>query len=79
MENNEQLTDIELVCGTCGKPFVHNVKDQLFYKEMGFENMPKACRDCRKAKKEARNNGQRNSNNDNVANFNDYRNNRDSE
>lgn len=55
MEDREELKDVEIICKECGNTFVHNVKDQLFYKEMNFENMPKACPACRKAKKEVRN------------------------
>ncbi|MDD3340580.1 MAG: zinc-ribbon domain containing protein [Bacilli bacterium] len=55
MENEEELKDIEIICRDCKKPFIHSVKDQLFYKEMNFQNMPKACPECRKAKKEANN------------------------
>jgi hypothetical protein len=53
MENNE-LKDIEYTCRTCGKTFVHTVRDQEFYKQMDFKNEPKDCVPCRKAKKEAR-------------------------
>ena len=51
---NEELKDIELTCRGCGNGFVHSVRDQEFYKQMGFENIPKDCGDCRRAKKNAR-------------------------
>lgn len=68
---DEELKDIQIVCKDCGKTFVHEVRDQIFYKQMGYENTPKACADCRRAKKEARNrtNGNR------VVDFNSKRNN----
>jgi len=43
--------DKTLVCVDCGKDFVFTAKEQEFYKEKGFENEPKRCFDCRKAKK----------------------------
>lgn len=46
------MKDIELLCG-CGKTFIFSVKDQEFYKDMGFDK-PKRCRDCRIKKKEDR-------------------------
>ncbi len=52
--DNEVLKDIEIVCKECGKTFIHSVKDQKFYKQMGYENTPKSCIDCRRAKKAAR-------------------------
>lgn len=51
----EELKDIEIVCKTCGKKFIHNVRDQKFYKDMGYQNTPKYCRDCRRVRKEERN------------------------
>lgn len=55
MENNEALKDMEITCKTCGNTFIHSVKDQIFYQEMNFQNRPKACPNCRREKKEARN------------------------
>lgn len=52
--DNEELKDIEILCKECGKTFIHSVRDQKFYKELGYENMPKTCIVCRKARKEAR-------------------------
>ena len=46
------LQDKKLACSDCGKEFVFTVKEQEFYKEKGFENEPKRCSDCRRAKKE---------------------------
>ena len=34
-------------CVNCGKEFVFSVRDRNYYKEMGFENEPKRCRECR--------------------------------
>ena len=43
--------DKTIVCVDCGKEFVFTEGEQAFYKEKGFENEPKRCPDCRKAKK----------------------------
>jgi len=48
------MSDTELTCKDCGKPFVWTEKEQQFYKEKGFSE-PKRCRDCRVIKKQARN------------------------
>lgn len=44
--NNKTLT-----CSDCGKDFTFTADEQKFYEEKGFENEPKRCPDCRKAKK----------------------------
>ena len=49
------MEDKTLVCVDCGKEFIFTVGEQEFYKEKGFDNEPKRCLDCRRAKK-ARNN-----------------------
>lgn len=46
------MQDKTLVCSDCGKEFVFTAKEQEFYKEKGFDNEPKRCRDCRIAKKQ---------------------------
>ena len=43
--------DKTLTCSDCGKDFTFTVDEQKFYEEKGFENEPKRCPDCRKAKK----------------------------
>lgn len=47
--------DETLVCKDCGKEFVFTVREQEFYAEKGFENKPQRCKECRIAKKNARN------------------------
>jgi len=51
----EIMADKTLVCQDCGKEFVFTEGEQQFYKEKGFENEPKRCPDCRKARKQRRN------------------------
>ena len=50
------MADKTLVCKDCGAESVFTEGEQAFYKEKGFENEPQRCPDCRKAKKQARNN-----------------------
>lgn len=49
--------DKELTCKDCGNQFVFTAGEQEFYAEKGFENEPSRCRECRNARKAARNNG----------------------
>ncbi len=48
--------DKNIVCRDCGATFVFTEGEQAFYKEKGFDNEPTRCPDCRRAKKEQRNN-----------------------
>ena len=50
------MTDKTIVCKDCGKEFIFTVGEQEFYKEKGFENHPVRCPDCRRARKQQRNN-----------------------
>jgi len=50
------MEDRTLVCKDCGKEFIFTVGEQEFYKEKGFENDPVRCPDCRRARKQERNN-----------------------
>lgn len=53
------MQDKVIVCKDCGKEFTFTVRDQEFYKEMGFTNEPVRCKECRtikKAKKQEENN-----------------------
>lgn len=50
------MTDKTLKCKDCGASFVFTVREQEFYKEKGFDNEPVRCPDCRRAKKQQRNN-----------------------
>ena len=45
--------DKTLVCKDCGNEFVFTAGEQAFYAERGFQNEPKACKDCRNARKNA--------------------------
>lgn len=42
-----EFRDKTLRCINCGKEFVFSARDQKHYKEMGFENEPRRCRECR--------------------------------
>ncbi|WP_053955730.1 zinc-ribbon domain-containing protein [Inediibacterium massiliense] len=53
------MADKTLVCKDCGKDFVFTQGEQDFYKEKGFDNEPQRCAECRKAKKQQRNNNNR--------------------
>lgn len=50
------MEDKTLVCKDCGKEFIFTVGEQEFYKEKGFDNEPVRCPDCRRARKQQRNN-----------------------
>lgn len=50
------MPDKVITCKDCSTDFVFNESEQAFYKEKGFENEPQRCPDCRKAKKQQRNN-----------------------
>ena len=50
------MEDRTLVCKDCGKEFIFTVGEQEFYKEKGFDNDPVRCPDCRRARKQQRNN-----------------------
>jgi hypothetical protein len=43
--------DQTLTCRDCGKPFTFTARDQQFYAEKGFTNVPTRCKDCRLNKK----------------------------
>lgn len=57
MEENNEYTDITLVCKDCGSEFVFTAGEQAFYAEKGFTNQPVRCPSCRKARKQQRYNG----------------------
>lgn len=59
------MEDKKITCTTCGEEFIFTVGEQEFYKQMNFDNEPKNCHACRKAKKD------RNSKN-NYSNSNKY-------
>ncbi|MGI6161792.1 MAG: zinc-ribbon domain-containing protein [Christensenellales bacterium] len=47
--------DKVLQCRDCGVEFVFSVGEQEFYKEKGFDNQPTRCVECRRLKKQQRN------------------------
>ena len=51
------MADKTLRCKDCGNDFVFTESEQAFYKEKGFDNEPQRCPDCRRARKQQRNNG----------------------
>jgi hypothetical protein len=50
--------DKELTCVDCRDKFTFTAKDQEFFAERGFSE-PKRCKECRQAKKEQREGGER--------------------
>ena len=54
METNYE--DISLTCRDCGSEFTFTAGERQFYAEKGFENQPVRCADCRRARKQQRNN-----------------------
>ncbi|NLC66544.1 MAG: cytochrome C551 [Clostridium sp.] len=53
------MEDKTITCRDCGSEFTFTTGEQEFYKEKGFENDPVRCPDCRKAKKNQKNNSRR--------------------
>lgn len=47
------MEDKTLVCQDCGAEFVFTVGEQEFYKEKGFDNEPKRCKECRAKRKQS--------------------------
>mgnify|MGYP000985362723 CR=1 FL=1 len=50
------MADKVIVCKDCNTEFVFTEGEQAFYKEKGFDNEPQRCPDCRRARKQQRNN-----------------------
>ncbi len=50
------MADKTIVCKDCGSEFVFTEGEQAFYAEKGFTNDPVRCPNCRRAKKQQRNN-----------------------
>ena len=46
-----------LTCVDCGSEFVFSAEDQEYHASKGFENEPKRCPDCRRARKAQRGDG----------------------
>ncbi|RMH35413.1 MAG: hypothetical protein D6687_00795 [Acidobacteria bacterium] len=51
-QENEELSDIEIVCVECGQVFVWCVEEQIFFRDKGLKNPPKRCATCKKRKNE---------------------------
>jgi len=47
--------DKSLQCSDCGQQFTFTAGEQEFYSSRGFENEPKRCPECRRARKTQRN------------------------
>ncbi len=47
--------DKTLTCKNCGNEFVFTAGEQEFYAEKGLVNEPKVCKECRAARKNAKN------------------------
>jgi hypothetical protein len=56
LKGGAHMEDKTLVCKDCGKRFVFTVREQQFYKEKGFDNDPIRCAECRKIRKQQKNN-----------------------
>jgi len=50
------MPDKTLTCRDCGADYVFTEGEQAFYAEKGFTNEPVRCPDCRRARKNQRNN-----------------------
>ena len=50
-------TDRTLTCVDCGASFTFTAREQEFYASRGFDNEPKRCPDCRRARKSSRDGG----------------------
>ena len=50
------MADKTIKCKDCGIDFVFTEGEQAFYAEKGFTNEPVRCPECRKARKQNKNN-----------------------
>lgn len=50
------MSDKTLICKDCGAEFIFTEGEQNFYAEKGFANEPQRCAECRKARKQQRQN-----------------------
>lgn len=46
-------TDQIIACVDCGTEFTFSAKEQEFYAQKGFTSVPKRCKPCRNARKDA--------------------------
>jgi len=51
------MADKVIACKDCKADFVFTESEQAFYQEKGFDNDPVRCPDCRKARKQQKDNG----------------------
>lgn len=56
--SSQHQGDRAIACSDCGQEFVWTAGEQEFYREKGFANPPKRCKDCRQANKAARDDDQ---------------------
>lgn len=56
------MADKTITCKDCGATFIFTENEQAFYKEKGFDNEPQRCPECRAARKQQRNGGNRGGN-----------------
>jgi len=47
-----EFEDQTLKCVDCGADFIHSGRDQTFYAEKGYQNLPKRCPNCRRSRKQ---------------------------
>jgi len=45
--------DLTIKCRDCGKSFIFSARDQEFFAQKGYTNMPVRCKDCRNIRKKA--------------------------
>ena len=48
------MSEQRITCADCGREFAFSAEEQRFFREKGFTNPPKRCKECRQAKKEQR-------------------------
>ncbi|MPM63647.1 hypothetical protein SDC9_110528 [bioreactor metagenome] len=51
------MSDKIIKCKDCGENFIFTEREQEFYKEKGFNNDPVRCPECRRLKKQQREQG----------------------
>ena len=47
MDKSMNFVDQDLTCSTCGSGFVFSAGEQEFFKDKGFTNAPKRCKECK--------------------------------
>jgi len=52
IENGGDFVDTTIVCRECEGEFTFTAEEQAYHYEMGFNNKPVRCSDCRAAKKQ---------------------------